>query len=125
MVRVLSLVLKRIWYDMILHHGKVEEYREITPYWVNRLLKEVDFDGNEKRIKLEQGVIINLDNLKTLIASHHLEFRYQRGDFVEFALGYSKDRPTMIKTIKAITIGKGKKEWGANPNKDYFIIHFS
>ena len=32
-MKVLHLVLKRKWYDMIASGEKIEEYREIKPYW--------------------------------------------------------------------------------------------
>ena len=38
-MKVLHLVLKRKWYDMIASGEKFEEYREIKPYWSNRLFK--------------------------------------------------------------------------------------
>lgn len=38
----LHLVLKRKWYDMIASGEKTEEYREIKPYWSNRLMWEID-----------------------------------------------------------------------------------
>ena len=34
---ILDLVLKGKWYDMIERGGKLEEYREIKPYWDRRL----------------------------------------------------------------------------------------
>lgn len=34
---ILNLVLKGKWYDMIERGAKLEEYREIKPYWDSRL----------------------------------------------------------------------------------------
>jgi hypothetical protein len=34
---ILRLTLHRRWFDMIASGGKVEEYREIKPYWEKRL----------------------------------------------------------------------------------------
>lgn len=36
-MRILHLVLKRCWYDMIERGEKTEEYREIKPYWTKRI----------------------------------------------------------------------------------------
>jgi len=36
--KTLHLTLKRQWFDMILSGEKLEEYREIKPYWDERLL---------------------------------------------------------------------------------------
>lgn len=35
--KILSLVLIKIWFDMIASGQKPEEYRELTPYWYKRL----------------------------------------------------------------------------------------
>lgn len=35
-MRVLQLILRRKWFDMILSGEKLEEYREIKPYWTSR-----------------------------------------------------------------------------------------
>ena len=35
----LHLFLKDKWYDLIKSGDKTEEYRDIKPYWLNRLLK--------------------------------------------------------------------------------------
>ena len=36
-MRVLHLTIKKKWFDMIINHGKSEEYREIKLYWQKRL----------------------------------------------------------------------------------------
>jgi hypothetical protein len=36
-MKTLHLTLKKKWFDMILAGEKKEEYREIKPYWWNRL----------------------------------------------------------------------------------------
>jgi hypothetical protein len=36
-MKILHLTLKAMWFDMIANGEKVEEYREIKPYWNNRL----------------------------------------------------------------------------------------
>ena len=37
MKKILHLTLKKKWFDMILSGEKKEEYREMKPYWFNRL----------------------------------------------------------------------------------------
>lgn len=34
----ITLTLKKKWFDLILSGQKLEEYREIKPYWIRRLL---------------------------------------------------------------------------------------
>lgn len=45
-MKILDLVLKKQWYDMIKSGVKHEEYREIKPYWTKRL---IDKDGTFKK----------------------------------------------------------------------------
>ena len=46
-MKILDLVLKKEWFDMIKNGNKREEYREIKPYWTKRL---IDKDGNFKKV---------------------------------------------------------------------------
>ena len=43
-MKTLHLPLKAKWYEMIESGVKTEEYREIKPYWMKRLLKVIDLD---------------------------------------------------------------------------------
>jgi len=40
-MNILYLTLKKQWFDLILSGEKVEEYREVKPYWSHRLHKKV------------------------------------------------------------------------------------
>ena len=40
-MKILDLPLKAVWYNMIENGPKTEEYREIKPYWIKRLYKEI------------------------------------------------------------------------------------
>lgn len=54
-MKILDLVLKKKWFDMIKDGDKREEYREIKPYWTKRL---VDSNGNFKNfthVKFRNG----------------------------------------------------------------------
>jgi len=41
-------------------------------------------------------------------------------DYVQFSYGYTKR--TIKFMLLSIEIGKGRQEWGALPNKEYFIL---
>lgn len=41
-IKTLPLPLKKEWYNMIESGVKTEEYREIKPYWINRLIQTED-----------------------------------------------------------------------------------
>jgi hypothetical protein len=47
--KILHLTLIRKWFIEILEGKKVEEYREIKPYWTKRLFKG---DGNIKNYEI-------------------------------------------------------------------------
>lgn len=89
---MLILPIKKKWFDMIKSGEKKEEYREIKPYYKSRLGKKVNFCK-------ETGY----------------------GYYILLRNGYSKSSPT-LKVGCYITIGHGKEEWGAEPNKEYYII---
>lgn len=99
-MRTLTLSLKKKWYDMIASGEKKEEYREVTEYWNKRLC--------------------------VLLADHvDRFFRIKHFDAVTFTLGYPKKDDMsrrMSFKINGITIGCGNTEWGAEPNKKYFVI---
>ena len=46
-MKELTLVLTCEWYDKIASGAKTHEYREIKPYWVNRLTKTCMWGGDE------------------------------------------------------------------------------
>ena len=109
-MRVLHLVLKSKWYDMIESGIKKEEYREIKPYWIKRLCDEFYTD----------------ERCNTCSGEHCLEcfhkfnrYECKHYDVVCFSYGYTKHK--MLFEIKNISIGKGNPEWGAT-DKEVFII---
>ena len=104
MKETLQLVLKKKWYDMIASGEKKEEYREIKQYWGKRLTD------------LPDGLYLFSYRLG------YTKVPFKEFDNVTFYLGYAKDRTCMSFTIESITIGKGRPEWGADPDKEYFII---
>lgn len=103
-MKTLHLPLKKEWYDMIESGVKTEEYREVKPYWINRLLKYGDIWGSIEDI-------IRLGSIGMLIFKDY--------EKVKFSYGYTKR--TMTFMIEYITVGKGRNEWGA-PEEDVFII---
>lgn len=49
-------------------------------------------------------------------------YRYGSFTHVCFINGYQKDSPRAFFVCNAITQGRGKKEWGADLRKNYFIV---
>lgn len=87
---MLTLPIKKKWFDMIKSGEKKEEYREIKPYYDSRFKYYLD------------GWEIGLLNIK-------------------FRNGYSSKSPT-IKCKVTLEKGYGKEEWGAEPNKEYYVL---
>jgi hypothetical protein len=92
-VKVLHLTLKKKWFDMIASGEKKEEYREIKQYWFRRL----SITGN-----FEDGFI--------------------KPDAILFRHGYAKNAAALLIECLGIEVDEGKLEWGAEPDKEYFVI---
>ena len=111
----LQLSLKRNWFEMTKSGVKTEDYREINSYWIKRLTSEFSWDMNKYPLKLnEHKEVINKGSMKPKEFSCNI-----------MTLGYPKSTDTerILKLEhKGIEIGYGKPEWGAEPNKLYFVI---
>lgn len=118
-MKILTLALKKQWYEMIESGIKTEEYREIKPYWEKRLidykrLKEVYRQNREE-------LLFELFHFPHRPVIENIMEVFKRGyTHVKFSYGYTKR--TMTFELNEITIGKGKAEWGAEYGKPYFII---
>ena len=73
---MLTLPIKKKWFDMIRSGEKKEEYREITPYYMTR------FEN----------------------------------------IGLIHKNAPFIKVIVRLFMREGKPEWGAEPNKTYYVL---
>lgn len=102
---MLTLPVKKKWFDMILSGEKKEEYREIKPYYISRFKNMFNtaehVPGSSFLEKLENGN------------------RYQLS--VCFRNGYRKDSPSFI-AMCTLSAGTGRKEWGAEEGKRYFVL---
>ena len=128
MNNTLHLVLKHKWYEMIESGIKTEEYREIKPYWVKRLLQWQE----DSRYYVISGEEIHWYDAKYICNTKYLNYMiYEMGredsalraksyTHVCFHLGYTST--TMTFKVQEITIGKGNSEWGAPKDKPVFIV---
>lgn len=92
---MLILPIKKKWFDMILSGEKKEEYREIKPYYTTRLNK-----------------IFNMvDDIPVDLAKTE----------VKFTNGYGNKVPSFIADCH-LEKRAGKEEWGAEPNKEYYVL---
>ncbi len=101
---MLTLPIKKKWFDMIKAGIKKEEYREIKPYYDSRF-------GN---------AIYGLP-LK-FISQELKEKTFGKKDFdVKFTNGYGYSVPDLYCKC-TLKIGQGKSEWGAELNKEYYVL---
>lgn len=94
---------------------KTEEYREITPYWCNRLLENTPLGTQywERVLEVfekERGAFVKFISW-AYNARHYTHVRFHDG--------YTST--TLLYEIKDITVGKGNPNWGA-PEHETFII---
>ena len=120
--KVLTLTVSKQWFDMIVANEKTEEYREIKPYWVARLLQNNSNIVDVRHLAL--ALTGRTDLLKKYIDAQRIVLKQYT--HVLFINGYRKDSPRIEKEIESIGIGKPKK--GLCPDNwldtEFFIIKF-
>nr|DAG00848.1 MAG TPA: hypothetical protein [Myoviridae sp. ctncN39] len=94
---MLTLPIKRKWFDMICKCQKREEYRELTDYW------QVRFDNAMREYPGCHGQVFKVFP-------------------VQIRAGYRADNPTAKIWVHCICGKGGAQEWGADPEKNYFVL---
>lgn len=121
-MKILNLVLKYKWYDMIANGEKTEKYLKMKPYWWNILykikyeLKICHISYSDKKEILVEKEVKRVNKRYYITDNDKIKCEYTH---VKFRRGYTNT--TMTFEIKEINIGIGKPEWGA-PSYDVFII---
>lgn len=93
---MLTLLIKKKWFDMIARGEKLEEYRDITPYYIGRFQKALGGDLAK--------------------ACDDVRFRV-----VRFRNGYRADSP-LLEAVVSFRIGTGRPKWGAEPGRKYIVL---
>lgn len=94
---MLTLPIKRKWFDMICRGEKREEYREATEYYRTRINSAIVADPNCK------GQAYKIFPVK-------------------IRAGYNSKAPAAILRVHCIFGKGGVREWGADPDKYYYIL---
>ena len=120
----LQLSLKTKWFNKTKSGEKTEDYREITIFWFKRLI--VDYKSIAFQHNGVHGFIKDSDVLE-YVTSYQTMNRYRFKDYETNTMtrGYPKKTETerIIKLEhKGIEIRTGNPDWGAEPNKLYFVI---
>lgn len=89
---MLTLTIKKKWFDMILSGEKKEEYREIKRYYTVRF---------EKYLGSYKG--------------------YKQTFEVRFRNGYDINSPSFVARC-IVFRSTGRPEWGAEPEKMYYVL---
>ena len=92
---MLTLPIKKKWFDMIVSGEKKEEYRAIKPYYS-----------------------VRFENIGLLNCVHEPTTNLA---FIRFRAGYSSISPSAIVQAK-LRMGEGKEQWGAEKGKDYWVL---
>lgn len=120
----LHLNLKRKWFDMIVSGEKLEEYREIKPYWINRLLEFFSETDEMEVYELKNDLLYPEKRQYTCYSEVFCGFdcRFKKFNSVTFKNGYQKNAQTIVVELIGVTIGKAKPEWSDNWQGNVFII---
>lgn len=116
----LTLQLKTKWFELT-KTVKTEDYREITPYWCNRLLL---LNGEKKSKFIWKNILLGGPSIVELSLSQgYMSFSIFKNNIM--TLGYPKKTESdkiQIFEHAGIEIRTGNPEWGAKEGKKYFVI---
>lgn len=104
---MLIMPIKRKWLEMIRSGEKKEEYRDIKPYYTSRI-----------RNLITASPWMDGRTIEEIKAAGDKGVRFED---VVLRGGYDRLAPA-IRISGTITIGTGKPEWGAEPNRKYYIF---
>ena len=93
---MLTLPIKKKWFDMILSGEKKEEYREIKPYYISRFKNVFAMEPYSNLPVFDKQKVI-------------------------FRNGYSANSPSFT-AVCSLDIKKGKSEWGAEQGVEYYVL---
>lgn len=123
---VLKLTVTKEFFDLIKSGEKSEEYREIKPYWVERLT-QISKKENYTSKEASESLLNDKNSFPNNWGSEEYPVRPmycfpKEYSHIEFKNGYSKDAPTIITECKGISIGKPTKQGSQLFKDDVFII---
>jgi hypothetical protein len=126
-MKPLHLTLKKKWFDMTASCEKPEEYREIKPYWISRLIdwSEYPKESKDDHKYIKENIVYDIEqghHWENVLKSYFSKIKPYTHCYIR--LGYSTDAPQLLREINEIVIHQGNPEWGAEPGKLYFVIRY-
>jgi hypothetical protein len=125
MANNLQLSLIKKWFYLTKSGEKKEDYREITPFWCNRLLLH---DGKSKNKSFWDNEFLktfDAISFKNIVNENARGISFKPVNKNVMTLGYpsieNRERYLYLEHL-GIEISYGRSDWGANPNKLYFVI---
>jgi hypothetical protein len=134
----LQMSLKTNWFEMTKAGIKTEDYREINEYWAKRLLLyqenklsylthkeicELCKDFNECDINSLFDIFEDDSEIDFVLDNWYLSFKEFTVNTMTLGYPKSTDTERILKFEHAgIEIRTGNPEWGAEPDKLYFVI---
>ncbi len=124
-MNILHLPISEPWFSKTVTGEKTEEYREISLYWLRRLLDYSDMPMEEpdEWKKVAEDILDDINSghkAADVIKTYFCKLR--KFDITRLVNGYGANRPTLDIECKGIRIGRGRPEWGAPTDRDVFII---
>lgn len=107
---MLTLPIKKKWFDMILAGVKKEEYRDIKPYYTSRFINILNPDWRKC-----------LCGESDFIQMNRCGFYLDREFPVIFRNGYASDSPR-FKAMCSLSIAYGVPEWGGDEETEYYTL---
>lgn len=103
---MLILPIKSNWLGRIRSREKLDEYREIKPYWTKRIVRWLGYSDKDTE------AVIELLRRKGTTSARKVILKN----------GYSSNAPTE-EVMCTLSIGTGKTEWGAEEGVEYYRFH--
>lgn len=124
--KVLTLSVKKEWFDKIVSGEKKEEYREIKPYWVARLFYDRFGKLSPKMVKELADSVAKYGDTEHFEAKNGIEVSFVPYTHVLFINGYGDDKPRIEKEIVWIDIDRPRKGWCPDDflGREFFVISF-
>lgn len=102
---MLTLTTKLARLRQVVKGEITEDYREITPYWTKRFVNLLGFGESD-----EQTIINNLrENRKGTTEA-------------EREVLFSANGAISVRAVVTVSIGEGRREWGAEEGVEYFVL---